>query len=241
MTRYATGHAEASRKKIIRAASRIFRERGVKEASVPAIMEAAGMTVGGFYRHFPSKEALFQEALAQSLERTFTLLDHPEAAVAEDAWIEALALLYLSPEHRDNRGRGCPLPALCGDLSREDASTRRIFEEQLTGLIDRLQQRMNTASPEARERSWRLLALLVGGLLLSRSVESETTSNEILAAFRKLSWHHAGIAIPKPLTLRTPRAYNNPHASGRLGDPHAFAAHHSLHAGRGHRSPLAHP
>lgn len=185
MVRYAAGHAEDTRKKIIKAASKLFRERGVKAASVPAIMESAGLTVGGFYRHFPSKKALFREALAHALDRTFSLMIQSEESMADESWLDTLGWVYLTPEHRDNRGRGCPIPALCGDLAREDLETRQIFEEQLASLVDRMAQHLSTVDGDERARCWRILAQLTGGLMLSRSVAGEAVSLEILEACRK--------------------------------------------------------
>ena len=182
--RYESEHAAETRQRIIRVASRLFRERGVHGASVASIMEAAGLTVGGFYRHFESKEALLQEALGQALKRTHTLLDSTDVE-GEAAWLDLLSWVYLTPEHRDNLAQGCPLPALCGEIAREDAGTRAVFEAELLKLASSIEARL-TGEPGARSaRAWRVLAMLVGGLLLARSVADDGLSREILAACQR--------------------------------------------------------
>src|ERR1041385_8508120 len=112
--RYPKEHKAETRKRILSAAARLFRERGYDGAGVDAIMNEVGLTAGGFYSHFASKEALFAEALGTALAEGKTR----SAALAGMNPLEAMIKSYLSRAHRDGIATGCPLPALTPDVAR---------------------------------------------------------------------------------------------------------------------------
>src|SRR3954468_14195246 len=106
--RYAPEHNEATRERILEAASRLFREHGIAAVGLAKIMAEAGLTVGTFYTHFKSKEALLREALLRSLDARHEVL----AQALQTADLETVVRAYLSAEHRDTPGKGCPVAAL---------------------------------------------------------------------------------------------------------------------------------
>lgn len=178
---------EETRQRIVRAASQLFRERGVKATTVPDVMDACGLTVGGFYKHFESKEDLFRTALEEALIDTRRRFDAMDPALRGEPWRRAVANFYLSEQHRDHPGGGCVLAALCGDLQRTDADTRRWFEGGLNRLIGMFAERMEgETESERRAQAWQFLAGLVGGLLMARSVAGGDTSREILESCREI-------------------------------------------------------
>lgn len=183
--KYPEGQKEATHDKIVKTASKMFRERGVRATTVPGVMRAAGYTVGGFYKHFESKDALFREALVAAMERSGHLLSSIPEHVRGDEFLRAASDVYLTMQHRDAVAKGCALAALSADVARSDASTRAMFEETLVatvaGLADRLDEGDRAA---AVERAWHFIATLLGGLMLARAVANEVTAETILASCR---------------------------------------------------------
>lgn len=172
--RYPPERKEQTRQAILAAAGRVFRRLGYAGAGVDAIMAEAGLTAGGFYAHFASKEALFAEMFAQALAQT-TL---GGAAPSEPDWLATLVQRYLSPGHRDTVEQGCPLPPLLADLSRAGDAARAAFEEHLRAALARMQEQLAPGTPAAA-----LLALMVGGLTLARAVGGAFAA-DILTACR---------------------------------------------------------
>lgn len=183
MTRYESGQKDETRRKILGAASRLFRERGIKATTVPDIMQDCGLTVGGFYKHFDSKEELFRAAMAEAIEEMRGQFGKIDPKLRGEAWRKFIARNYLTEAHRDNRGAGCVLAALGGDIQRADEQTRRWFQEGLDQVIDLFTERMEGETPaDRRSQAWQFLAGLVGGLIMSRSVADTAPSMEILDA-----------------------------------------------------------
>lgn len=184
MSRYDAGHKEDTRKKILRSASRMFREKGVKETTVPGVMDDAGLTAGGFYKHFESKEELFRDALIEALSGTSRLMQLVPPELKGDDWRRAVAQIYLSEAHRDNVKTGCAIAALSGDVTRSDRETREVFERGLDRMISEFQTRLDVDPETARAEAWHFLSQILGGLILSRAVADPKTSSKILKACR---------------------------------------------------------
>ncbi|TGD92737.1 TetR/AcrR family transcriptional regulator [Methylobacterium nonmethylotrophicum] len=163
-----------NRRRILEAAGRLLREKGFSAVTVAEVMEAAGLTHGGFYGHFASKEDLAAQALAQAL---IPAPREPGAA----AGLAGFVASYLSAAHRDRPGTGCALAALGGEAARQPAPVRRAFTEGLEARLSRMQEGL----PEG-DRATALAALsgLVGALVLARAVDDPALSDEILAAAR---------------------------------------------------------
>ncbi len=179
--RYSEAHKAETRGRILKSAASRFRERGIEGASLPDVMKDAGLTVGGFYRHFDSKEALFAAAMDQSLIETLAIFDGGDESLRGRAWAEAVSKVYLSMGHRANRTGGCALAALAGDVARADEPLRARSGENLEKLIDAIAQRLGGESPG---NAWAFLATLVGGLSLSRMVEDDDLARSILRGCR---------------------------------------------------------
>jgi TetR/AcrR family transcriptional repressor of nem operon len=163
--------AAETRQKIVKAASRLFRARGIDAVSVADIMGSLGLTVGGFYRHFASKEALVAEAIDSASRES--------AAHFEGVAAEPFLRGYLSSEHRDHAERGCPVAALCSEVGHQRRSTKKAFTRSLEGLL----QQLATAMPaQEREQILHTAAAAVGALVLARATSDERLSRELMEA-----------------------------------------------------------
>lgn len=169
-----------SHKRILTSASRIVRERGLEGASVGAVMEDAGLTHGGFYKHFESKEALIEAALAEAFAEIARVLEdgEPDRAVA------AYRALYLSTDHKDNPGHGCPIAALGPEVAREPAHIKAAFGRGVRRIVAGLgRDKTGTAHVKA-VAALRELSMLVGAIVIARASD-EQTARDVLAACRK--------------------------------------------------------
>lgn len=172
--------AAANRARILEVAGRLFRERGFDGIGVDEIMNRAGLTHGGFYNHFASKDELAAEITAQVLGREgwmqrLTGVDAPSFGEVIRA--------YLSPRHRDDRGRGCLFAALGADIVRQPRGIRQAFTAGLRARVDALAAMVPGRSAIARRRkALATMAALIGALTLARAVDDPALSDEILDA-----------------------------------------------------------
>ena len=174
-----------TRQRIIAAASRLFRARGIQEVSVADVMSAVGLTVGGFYRHFPNKEALVAEAIeAASVETTERTRGRLGGQMNRQRPLAAMLEAYLSTEHRDNAADGCPVAALCSDVGREGRPTRAAFTLALRRVLAQVAEAIPGKSGAARERQLHAVAAAVGGVVLARATDDDRLSRELLSAVR---------------------------------------------------------
>lgn len=170
------------RERILEVAGRLFRENGYAGIGVADIMKAAGMTHGGFYGHFESKEDLAAEAsrsaLARTAERWSKLVERtPERP------LQALARHYLSDRHRKDRAEGCVLASLGADAARQDGPVRSAFGEGLKPLINLLARIVPGRSVAVRRRrALSTLSEMVGAMVLARAVDDDKLAGEILDA-----------------------------------------------------------
>lgn len=178
---------ERSHETILESASRLLRERGISGARVADVMKGAGLTVGGFYAHFASKEALIDEALRRTCaelgERLFSGLDEkPEADRAE-----VVLKRYLSAAHRDAQTLGCPFPAVVGEIGTTASEHRDVLAEQVDGLSAKLGEYLPKSHGASRRTvALGLVALMVGGLSLARALRGTELSDEVIRACRAL-------------------------------------------------------
>jgi TetR/AcrR family transcriptional repressor of nem operon len=172
--------AAANRQKILEVAGTLFRERGFDGTAVDDIMRGAGLTHGGFYGHFDSKDDLAAETCARVISgegwaARLTGTPHPSFG--------AVVRAYLSPRHRDEPGRGCLFAALGSDVVRQPRSVRRAFTEGLRSRVDALQRLLPGRSAAARhEQALATIAGLAGALMLARAVDDPKLSDDILKA-----------------------------------------------------------
>jgi len=176
--RYDEGHKDATRQRIIDAASRQFRQDGVAAVGIAGIMADAGLTNGAFYTHFESKEDLVRTVLAGALGKREATL---RAAAQSGAGMEATIRDYLSARHRDNPGRGCPTAALVAEIARHPRSTRDAFTDKVSEFIGLIAAQLGARSGSARRRNAvAIYGMMVGTLQLARAVSDRQLSDEIL-------------------------------------------------------------
>ncbi len=188
MPRASKQQAENHRLAITDASARLMRERGIHGVSVSDLMAAAGLTHGGFYGHFASKERLAAEACCHAFSESaqrwkLRIAAHPDRASA----LQALTDAYLSTRSRDTPGTSCPATALAGDIAREppDAALRAAFVTgtgQLIDVLSSLQSSGDTAA--SRREAMAQFATMVGAVILSRATAGDALSDEILQAAR---------------------------------------------------------
>ena len=168
--------------RILEVASERIRQQGLDRPAVAEIMQAAGLTHGGFYKHFGSRDDLIAEAtesaLADSDRYVRELTDRAEDPLA------AFVDWYLSAEHRDDPGTGCAVPALGGDVRRGDERLRTAYRGQVQRYFENV-ERFLGGGEDARQRAILTVSALVGALVLSRAVDDEALSDEILSAVSK--------------------------------------------------------
>jgi len=173
--------AAQNRERIVETASRLFREKGYDGIGVADLMKSAGLTHGGFYGHFASKEDLLAEAFGKAMEHSAErwrelLADKPADPRA------AVAHMYLTAKHRDNPGKGCALAALGPDVSRVGPEVRQAMSDSFQSQLESLAQALPGDPSQQRRDAIATYAALVGGLVLARSVADKKQSDEILAA-----------------------------------------------------------
>lgn len=178
--RYRPEHNEATRERILAAASRLYREQGVAGVGLAKVMAEVDLTVGTFYTHFDSKEALLSEALCRSLDERDAELEQLHGVGA----LEAAVRTYLSPEHRDGAATGCPLAALAAEVARHSVETREALVLHLAPSLDRLAEWLahSRGQSVSRAEATAFFGLLVGTLQLARATSDRVASDAILEA-----------------------------------------------------------
>ncbi|MEN5029470.1 TetR/AcrR family transcriptional regulator [Pseudomonas sp. Ps21-P2] len=166
-----------TRERILAAASTALIARGPIEPSVNEIMGAAGLTVGGFYAHFDSKEALMLEAFSQLLAERREMVANIDDQLPGEERRALLAAFYLSRRHRDAQEHPCPLPTAIGEMARLSDDFRNVLAEHVELMVAQL-----AASPEETDKTLADIALMVGGLALARALGPSELSNRVLRA-----------------------------------------------------------
>ncbi|MGH6650071.1 MAG: TetR/AcrR family transcriptional regulator [Sphingopyxis sp.] len=177
--RYSSGHRAETRERVLKEAAKEIRAKGPDNVAVAGIMARAGLTHGGFYAHFPSKDALVGEAIGTMFADARARTERIDAAGDPKAVLRAYIDFYLSSAHRDSRDRGCPLPTLSGDFARSEPATRDRFGAGVVGIASRLAVPLATLG-YAEAESHALLAQLVGGVALARAVGDPALSDALL-------------------------------------------------------------
>lgn len=176
--------AEQNRQRIVEVAAQLFRERGFDGVSVADLMGGAGLTHGGFYGHFPSKQDLEAEACAkamQELDRTWSELRDRTPRRA----LSAIASRYVSADHRDNPGVGCVVPSLGADAARQGPGVRLAVTEGVKRFVLFLAGIVPGRTTELRRRqALTSFAAMVGAVVVARAVSDAALSDEILQAVR---------------------------------------------------------
>jgi TetR/AcrR family transcriptional regulator, transcriptional repressor for nem operon len=178
MVRYDAEHKATTRRRIVERAGRRLKCGGIDGSGVAALMSDAGLTNGAFYAHFASKDDLVATVVADQLDiQAKTLTALPPGRPALEAFVRA----YLSPEHRDDPGAGCPSAALLDEIGRSSEAIRGIYTDGARRIIDHIAAHLDAHNPlAARKAALGLYTMLVATVQLARAVSDPDLSNEIL-------------------------------------------------------------
>lgn len=183
----------ASHARIVKEAARQFREKGIEATGLAEIMKAAGMTHGGFYRHFGSKEELTAAAISLAFDEILQRLDDALETGDRDSALRDFVHMHLSEQHVAQPGFGCPIVALGSEAARGSAVEREAITRGVDRSIERLAEVIGGEADEARSRASGLLSLLVGTVILARSAPSRQRMEEILLAGRRQAFTSLGL------------------------------------------------
>jgi AcrR family transcriptional regulator len=192
---YTAEHKQQTRTRIIESARRLFNRNGFEAVTIGEIMNDAGLTHGGFYKHFAAKEDLYQAAVLQ-----FICGDAPERWQAKHidpgAKGEALARMivdaYLSRDHFDDLDGSCPLIAFPSDVARGNGTVKDAFRQVMEMMVGAFEANLPPGRKPARERALALVSQVVGGMVLARSVGDEDLADEIRETTRRQVYESAG-------------------------------------------------
>jgi len=171
--RYPVKETAAKHERIVKEASRLFRERGFENVSVGEVMKAAGLTHGAFYAHFASKEELQAAAVAYGMKVSLERMQRSNSKKSKESFDD----LYLSRWHRDNPGDGCTMAALAQEVARSTPELRAAFEQGLETFL--------SAKRGDRKEAIFRVAAMIGGVVLARAVQDSRFSDEILRSIRQ--------------------------------------------------------
>jgi TetR/AcrR family transcriptional regulator, transcriptional repressor for nem operon len=207
--RYSREHKLETHARIVKKASVRLREKGAHGIGVADLMKDAGLTHGGFYAHFDSREALVIEAFAHAMDRSTERWRKIGMETAPDKRLANIVDSYLTPAHRDDPGHGCAVPTLGAEIARESPRTRKAFAGKLEQMIDMLAEQIpGVPAKAARKQAMAALATMMGTLVLARIGGSGEFSDEILAAGRDaaLGRSVAAKAVAKKSSARTSKS-----------------------------------
>ena len=184
--RYSKEHKQETHARIVKKASVRLREKGAHGIGVADLMKEAGLTHGGFYAHFDSREALVMEAFGYAMDRSTERWRKLAEQTPPDKRLATIVENYLTPLHRDDPGHGCAVPTLGAEIARESPKTRKAFAAKLEQMIDMMADQVPDVPPKAaRKQAMATLATMIGTLVLSRIAGTGEFSGEILGAGRE--------------------------------------------------------
>jgi TetR/AcrR family transcriptional repressor of nem operon len=184
--RYSREHKLETHARIVKKASVRLREKGAHGVGVADLMKEAGLTHGGFYAHFASREALVIEAFAYAMDRATERWRKLAEQTPSDKRLSTIVDSYLTPLHRDDPGHGCAVPTLGAEIARESPKTRRAFAAKLEQMIDMMaDQILDVPRKTARKQAMATLATMMGTMVMSRIAGNGEFSDEILSAGRE--------------------------------------------------------
>jgi TetR/AcrR family transcriptional regulator, transcriptional repressor for nem operon len=183
--RYSREHKLETHARIVKKASVRLREKGAHGIGVADLMKEAGLTHGGFYAHFDSRDALVIEAFAYAMDRSTERWRKLAEATPPEKRLAAIVDSYLTTVHRDDPGHGCAVPTLGAEIARESPKTRKAFAAKLAQMIEMLADQIpEVPRKTARKQAMAAVATMMGTLVLSRIAGSGEFSDEILGAGR---------------------------------------------------------
>ncbi len=183
--RYSREHKLETHARIVKKASVRLREKGAHGIGVADLMKEAGLTHGGFYAHFDSRDALVIEAFAYAMDRGTERWRTLAEQTPPDKRLATIVDSYLTAVHRDDPGRGCAIPTLAADIARESPRTRKAFAAKLEQMIDMLAAQIpDVPRKAARKQAMAAIATMMGTLVLARVAGNGEFSDQILGAGR---------------------------------------------------------
>jgi TetR/AcrR family transcriptional repressor of nem operon len=184
--RYSREHKLETHARIVKRASVRLREKGAHGIGVADLMKDAGLTHGGFYAHFDSREALVIEAFVHAMDRSTERWRKIGETTPPDKRLAMIVDSYLTPVHRDDPGHGCAIPTLGAEIARESPKTRKAFAAKLEQMIDMMADQIPDISRKAaRKQAMSAIATMMGTLVMARVAGTGEFSEEILAAGRE--------------------------------------------------------
>ena len=187
MSRYPAEHKGATRTRILAASERLLKDRGVDGASVDAVMHAAGLTVGGFYGHFASKDELARETLLYGIEQSFARLTKDTEGLEPRAFLRELIRRYLAQLDDPALGKACPLTLLLPDVARGDATFREQFATRTAALLARVEGRFpEVAGMSRRDVALAVFSTLSGAVAMARASATPRARARIAGATEAL-------------------------------------------------------
>jgi len=202
--RYSREHKQETHAKIVKKAAVLLREKGAHGIGVADLMKEAGLTHGGFYAHFDSREALVIEAFAYAMDRSTERWRKIAEQTPPDKRLATIIQTYLTPVHRDDPGHGCAVPALGAEIARESPKTRKAFAAKLEAMIDMVADQIpDVPRKAARKQAMATVATMMGTLVLARVAGNGELSDEILDAGREAVLGRT--APKKPVVKKTAR------------------------------------
>ena len=178
MPRVSQEEKQKSHERILDAASKLTREKGIDATSVSDIMNLAGLTHGGFYRHFASKDELVASSFRHAVDEAVSAIEQVSSGEQRRAAEEAYINTYLSPEHLQTLADGCPIAALGSELIRKDGRTKTEAAQAVKRVSSLLGDQAGSVSGEV------ILAMLVGAITLARLSETSEEANSLLTSAR---------------------------------------------------------
>ncbi len=187
MTRYPAERKQETRRRILAASEALMKTRGVEAASVEAVMRSAGLTVGGFYAHFPSKEALASETLLHGLARSFGAMEAALDGLAGRDWVRGMIRTYLAQADDPDLAHACPMTLLLPEVARADDARKTRFAEVTRTLLDRAAARYPAvAGFTPREAVLATYAALAGAVALARTAPTPAARRAITGACERM-------------------------------------------------------
>jgi TetR/AcrR family transcriptional regulator, transcriptional repressor for nem operon len=184
--RYSREHKLETHARIVRKASVRLREKGAHGIGVADLMKEAGLTHGGFYAHFDSREALVIEAFTHAMDRSTEGWRKLAEKTPREKRLAVVVNTYLTPLHRDDPGHGCAIPTLGAEIARESSKTRRVFAGRLERMIDMLAGQIpDVPRKAARKQAMSIIATMMGTLVMARIAGTGDFSDDILTAGRE--------------------------------------------------------
>src|ERR1700759_444389 len=177
--RYSREHKQETHERIVKRASVRLREKGAHGIGVADLMKEAGLTHGGFYAHFDSREALLIEAFSHAMDRGTERGRKLAEQTPPEKRLAAIVDSYLTPLHRDDPGHGCAIPTLGAEIARESPKTRKAFAARLEQMIDALAAQIrDVPAKTARKRAMATIATMMGTLVMARIAGNGEFSDE---------------------------------------------------------------